>query len=199
MSESACRRFARPLRTLRPLLVPLAALGLAAGAQAAPAVYAQVQPGAQVAFQATQMGVAMKGHFGTVHAQVHFAPQDLKASSVQVSVDAASVDAGESQTNDLLRGADWLNAKADPQARFVSTAWSAAGSGRYQVDGNFTVRGITHPLRVLVTTHAQGNDLSMDADFKLQRTAWGLGSGSWADTSVVAADIPVHVHLVVAP
>jgi polyisoprenoid-binding protein YceI len=39
----------------------------------------------------------------------------------------------------------------------------------------------------------------MDADFKLQRTAWGLGSGSWADTSVVAADIPVHVHLVVAP
>ena len=147
----------------------------------------------------TQMGVNMKGHFGTVHAQVHFAPQELQSSSVQVTVDAASVDAGSSQTDQLLRGADWLDAKADPQARFVSTRWSAAGPGRYWVDGNFTVRGATHALRVLVSTHAQGKALAMDADFKLQRTAWGLGSGSWADTSVVAADIPVQVHLVVAP
>ncbi len=193
MSDFACRRLARPL------VLAAGALALAATAQAAPAIYAQVQPGAQVAFQATQMGVTMKGHFGTVHAQVHFAPQDLQASSVQVSVDAASVDAGSSQTNQLLLGPDWLDAKADPQARFVSTRWSSAGPGRYWVDGSFTVRGATHPLRALVSTHAQGKDLVMDADFKLQRTAWGLGSGSWADTSVVAADIPVHVHLVVAP
>ncbi len=193
MSDFACRRLARPLA------VSLAAFALAAGAQAAPVVYAQVQPGAQVDFQATQMGVNMKGHFGTVHAQVHFAPQELQSSSVQVTVDAASVDAGSSQTDQLLRGADWLDAKADPQARFVSTRWSAAGPGRYWVDGNFTVRGATHALRVLVSTHAQGKALAMDADFKLQRTAWGLGSGSWADTSVVAADIPVQVHLVVAP
>ena len=197
MHDSAWQLFARAVS--RPLVVPLAALGLAAGAQAAPAVYAQVQPGAQVDFQATQMGVAMKGHFGTVHAQVHFTPQDPKSSSVQVSVDAASVHAGSAQTDELLRGPDWLDAKADPQARFVSSAWSAAGPGRYWVDGQFTVRGVTHPLRVLVSTHAQGQALALDADFKLQRTAWGLGSGSWADTSVVAADIPVHVHLVVAP
>ena len=197
MYDSAFQPLARGLA--RSFIVPLAALGLAAAAQAAPAVYAQVQPGAQVDFQATQMGVAMKGHFGTVHAQVHFTPQDPKTSSVQVSVDTASVDAGSGQTNELLRGADWLDAKADPQARFVSSAWSAAGPGRYWVDGQFTVRGVTHPLRVLVSTHAQGQELAMDADFKLQRGSWGLGSGSWADTSVVAADIPVHVHLVVAP
>ncbi|WP_018913481.1 YceI family protein [Thiomonas sp. FB-6] len=197
MYDSAFPCVARALA--RPFIVPLAALGLSAAAQAAPAVYAQVQPGAQVDFQATQMGVAMKGHFGTVHAQVHFTPQDPKTNSVQVSVDTASVDAGSGQTNELLRGADWLDAKADPQARFVSSAWSAAGPGRYWVDGQFTVRGVTHPLRVLVSTHAQGQALAMDADFKLQRGIWGLGSGSWADTSVVAADIPVHVHLVVAP
>ena len=185
-------------RRARRLIGAAAALGLAAAAHAAP-VYSHVQPGAQVDFQATQMGVAMKGHFGTVHAQVHFTPQDPKTSSVQVSVDAASVHAGSAQTDELLRGPDWLDAKADPQARFVSSAWSAAGPGRYWVDGQFTVRGITHPLRVLVSAHAQGQALALDADFKLQRTAWGLGSGSWADTSVVAADIPVHVHLVVAP
>ena len=186
-------------RLARPLLLALGSFALAATARAAPPIYASVQAGARVEFQATQMGVTMKGHFGTVHAQVHFAPQDLQASSVQVSVDAASVDAGGSQANQLLIGPDWLDAKADPQARFVSTHWSAAGPGRYWVDGNFTVRGATHPLRVLVSTHAQGKALAMDADFKLQRTVWGLGSGSWADTSVVAADIPVQVHLVVAP
>lgn len=176
----------------------IAAGGLLAGAQAAE-VYTRVEPGAQVAFQATQMGVAMKGHFGAVHAQVHWAPQDLKASRVEVTVDTASVDAGSSQTDELLRGADWLDAKADPQARFVSSAWSAAGADRYWVDGQFTVRGVTHPLRVLVTAHAQGAAQVLDADFQLQRGAWGLGGGSWADTGVVAAAIPVHVQLRVAP
>lgn len=174
------------------------ALGLAALAQAQ-SVYTLVRPGAQVAFQATQMGVPMKGHFDKVRARVHFAPQELKASSVEVDVDTASVDAGSAQADQLLRGADWLDAKADPRARFVSTAWRSAGAGRYRVDGAFTVRGVTRPLRVLVTTRAQGAALALDTDFKLQRAAWGLGGGSWADTRVVAAAIAVRVQLIVAP
>ncbi len=185
-------------RPARRLIGAAAALGLAAAAHAAP-VYTQVQPGAQVDFQAVQMGVPMKGHFGSVTAQIHFAPQDLKASRVEFSVATASVDAGSGQTDELLRGADWLDAKADPQARFVSSAFQPDGPGRYWVSGNFTVRGKSHPLRVLVRTQPSGKALLMQSDFKLDRSAYGLGGGSWADTSVVAADIAVHVRLLAQP
>ncbi len=198
--SSATKGFApwRVARVAHVLGTLAASLMVCAGAHAAE-VYSQVRPGAEVSFQAKQMGVPMKGHFATVQAQVHFAPQDLKHSRVEVTVQAASVDAGSSQTNDLLRGADWLDAKAFPQARFVSTGFVPAGAGRYWASGNFTVRGATRALRVLVTTHAAGPALAMDADFQLDRSAYGLGGGSWADTSVVAAMIPVHVHLLVAP
>ena len=185
-------------RRARRLIGAAAALGLAAAAHAAP-VYSHVQPGAQVDFQATQMGVPMKGHFGSVSAQVHFAPQDLKASRVEFSVATASVDAGSGQTDELLRGPDWLDAKADPQARFVSSAFQPDGPGRYWVSGEFTVRGKTHPLRVLVRTQPSGKSLLMQSDFKLDRSAYGLGGGSWADTGVVAADIAVHVQLLAQP
>ena len=187
---------ARP--ALRRLLGLAGALALAAGADAAP-LYSHVQPGCQVSFQATQMGVAMKGHFATVQAQVHFAPAALQTSRVQVAVACASVHAGGSQADSLLRGPDWLDAKAHPQARFVSTGFTADGPGRYWVDGKFSVRGTTHPMRVLLLTHAAGADLAMDVDFRLERSSYGLGGGSWADTSVVSGEIPVHVHLLVAP
>ena len=187
-----------PRRWARRIAVGATALALA-GAAGAAQVYTHVLPGAQVDFQATQMGVHMKGHFGQLQAQLRFDPQNLAASHVQVVVDCASVHAGGSQADELLRGADWLDAKAHAQARFVSTAFTADGPGRYEVSGRFSVRGRTRPLQVSLRTHAEAGKLAMDVDFHLDRSQWGLGSGSWADTSVVAADIPVHVQLVAAP
>ena len=184
-------------RAARRLLGLAAALALAGAADAAQ-LYTQVQPGAQVSFQARQMGVAMKGHFATVQAQVRFAPADLHASQVRVAVACSSIHAGGSQADSLLRGPDWLDAKAHPQALFVSTGFTADGPGRYWVDGRFTVRGTTHPMSVLLLTHPAGADLAMDVDFRLDRASYGVGGGSWADTSVVSGEIPVHVHLLVA-
>ena len=175
------------------------AASLAAPAWAQPGAYTHVLPASTVTFSATQMGVAMHGRFARLSAQIDFVPADLAKSHVSVTIDAASVDAGSSQTNALLTGADWLDAKAYPQARFVSSSFAPDGPGRYWVSGQFTAKGHTQPMRVLVTTQAAGADLAMDADFTLQRTTFGLGTGSWADTGVVAAGIPVHVHLLVAP
>jgi polyisoprenoid-binding protein YceI len=161
--------------------------------------YTHALPASSVAFSATQMGVPMKGRFKAMEAQVDFVPTDLPKSHLTVAVQAASVDAGSAQTNALLVGADWLAAKVDAQARFVSSSFVADGPQRYWLSGTFTAKGHSQPLRVLVTTHPAGPDLVMDASFSLDRTRFGLGTGSWADTSVVAAAIPVQVHLLVAP
>jgi polyisoprenoid-binding protein YceI len=185
---------------LRSLSTVALALGLAAGsAHAATPGYGRVLPGSSVSFSATQMGVAMRGEFHTVQVQAAFAPANPAQSRLSVSVASASVDAGSSDTNALLSGVDWLDAQHFPNARFVSTAFSADGAGRYWVSGQFTVKGRTQALRVLATTHPSGANLALDADFNLDRSAWALGTGAWADTSVVAAALPIHVHLLLAP
>lgn len=188
--------FTRRFQTLA--VAALAALA-ASPAWAQPVAYIRALPASRVTFSAMQMGTPIKGRFKTVTAQVDFQPADLARSQVSVTVQAASVDAGSAQTNALLTGADWLAAKADPQARFVSSSFAPDGPGRYWLSGAFTAKGHSQPLRVLVTTHPAGADLVMEASFTLDRTAFGLGAGSWADTSVVAAAIPVQVHLVVSP
>jgi polyisoprenoid-binding protein YceI len=188
----AFRRFAPALLITASAATPLMA-------QAATTVYSRVLPASTVDFSATQMGVPIHGHFKTLAAVVDFQAADLAQCHVTVVISAASVDAGSRQTNDLLTGSDWLDAKADPQDRFVSTSFTQAGPGKYWVAGNFSVKGKSQPLRVLVTTHMAGANLVLDADFPLNRTAFGLGTGSWADTSVVAASLPIHVQLLVAP
>ena len=169
---------------------------LATAASAAP--YSRVLPGSAIDFSATQMGVTMPGHFAKFNARVAFDPANVAADKLAIDVDAASADAGSSQTSALVVGADWLDAAHHPQAGFVATRFTAAGPGRWWVDGTFSVKGRSAPLRVLAVAHPSGADLALDADFKLQRLQWALGSGAWADTSVVGAEIPVHVHLLLA-
>jgi polyisoprenoid-binding protein YceI len=184
----------------RKTLATVALVASAASpAWAQPVAYTHALPASSVTFSATQMGVPVHGRFKAVRAQVDFMPNDLAHSHVTVAVQTASIDAGSAQTNALLTGADWLAAQANPQARFVSARFAADGPGRYWVSGTISIKGHSAPLRVLVTTHPAGGDLVMDTRFTLDRTAFGLGTGSWADTGVVAAAIPVQVHLVVAP
>lgn len=181
----------------------LAAVALAAlagtPARAQPVAYIHALPASSVTFSATQMGVPMTGRFKAMTAQVDFMPTDLAKSRITVAVQTASIDAGSAQTNALLTGADWLAAQADPQARFVSSSFAPDGPGRYWLTGTFTAKGHSQPLRLLVTAHPAGVTLVLDASFTLDRTAFALGTGSWADTSVVAAAIPVQVHLVLSP
>ncbi|SCC91496.1 hypothetical protein THIX_10537 [Thiomonas sp. X19] len=72
-------------------------------------------PTSTVDFSATQMGVAMHGHFKALVAVVDFQPAGLAKSHVNVAINAASVDAGSSQTDDLLTGSGWLDAKTYPR------------------------------------------------------------------------------------
>jgi len=42
----------------------------------------------------------------------------------------------------------------------------------------------------------QGKQIVFDSSFQLLRLDYGLGAGNWADTSAVANEVPVKVHLV---
>ena len=181
---------------LRQVAVALAVAAVLPAASAT--TYTRVLSASSVSFSATQMGVTMPGHFSRMTAQVTFDPAHAAADHLTLSVDTASADAGSSQTTTLITGADWLDAAHHPQASFVASRFTPDGPNRWWVDGTFSVKGHSAPLRVLASAHPQGPDLALDADFDLKRLQWGLGSGAWADTSVVGATLPIHVHLLLA-
>lgn len=166
-------------------------------AQAAPAVtYNAVQPAqSRLSFVFKQMNVPVEGKFNRFAAQIDFNPAKPEAGHAAFTVDIASIDAGSAEANGEVVGKNWFNAKAFPQAKFISTGIKALGGNRYQVAGNLTIKGRNRPVAAPFTFTAQGAQGAFDGGFVLKRADFGLGEGEWADFSTVANEIQIKVHL----
>jgi polyisoprenoid-binding protein YceI len=94
----------------------------------------------------------VKGRFRKFSGTINVNEQDLLKSSVDVSIDASSVDSQAVQgREDLINGEDMLDTAKFPEITFNSTNIAAKGVSEYVVSGNLTLRGITKPVDVPLT------------------------------------------------
>lgn len=66
-------------------------------------------------------------------------------SSVTATIDLASIDTGNSDRDNHVRSADFLNVEAHQQMTFASTGVRTNG-GDFVLDGNLTLKGVTKPV-----------------------------------------------------
>jgi polyisoprenoid-binding protein YceI len=71
--------------------------------------------------------------------------EDLARSSVNVTIDASSVNTNEPTRDNHVRSADFLDVENFPNITFISTA-VRSDAGAYFVDGDLTIRGTTRPV-----------------------------------------------------
>lgn len=145
-----------------------------------------------------QMNMPTEGVFKKFSAQVKFDPAKAAQGSAQVTIDIASYDLGDKMYNDQVAGKDWFDAKAYPQATFVSTAIAPAGGNKYNVTGKLTIKGKTETLTVPVTVTQAGATQTFDGVLPIRRSAFNVGTGEWKDTSIVADDVQIKFHIVAA-
>ena len=145
-----------------------------------------------------QMNVPTEGVFKKFSAQVKFDPAKAAQGSAQVTIDIASYDLGDKMYNDQVAGKDWFDAKAYPQATFVSKAIAPAGGNKYNVTGKLTIKGKTETLTVPVTVTQAGATQTFDGVLPIRRSAFNVGTGEWKDTSIVADDVQIKFHIVAA-
>jgi len=158
----------------------------------------------RVGFVARHLMVAkVRGSFSSFSGTINIGatPED---SSVNVSIDAASIDTGVEDRDNHLRSADFLDAENHPTLEFVSTEVRAVGGG-YEVDGDLTIRGETHPLTLEleyggVVTDPYGNEKAVfAAETKIDREDWGLTwnapleAGGWLVGKEVKIEIEVEL------
>jgi polyisoprenoid-binding protein YceI len=75
-----------------------------------------------------------------------------KTGSVDVTIDMKSVDTGFEVFNGHIQGEDFLDTEKYPTATFKSTAVKFEGDKLVSVDGNLTIKGITKPVTLTVTS-----------------------------------------------
>ena len=83
---------------------------------------------------------------------------DLAASWVEVTIDAASIDTGTAQRDEHLRSVDFFDAEHFPELRFKSTRVEDAGKGRLRVLGDLTIRDVTREVELDVEPAGRGKD-----------------------------------------
>ncbi len=168
-----------------------------AWAQAAP--YAIGAAGSRIGFGYQQMGVAMQGSFRSFAGSVDLDAAQPQKSTVDISVQTASISLGSQDADRTAAGAEFFDSKVFPQARFVSRQVQALGSGRYRITGTFTLKNLSRPLTVDAALQPQGAQRLLTGGFSLKRLDWGIGTGDWADTSTLGNDVRVSFTLRLVP
>jgi polyisoprenoid-binding protein YceI len=171
------------------LLLALALPGLAA------ATDYTVQPAAStLGFSGTFQGETFNGHFDKWNAAIRYDAADLTQAAFDVTVTLASVKTGDSDRDSALPGSDFFDVAKFPKAHFVTTGFRQVG-GKVIADGTLTLHGISKPVSLDVTFKPQAGGATLDVAGTVKRLDFGVGTGDYADTSVIGGDVKVTAHL----
>lgn len=77
-------------------------------------------------------------------------------SSVEVTIDAASIDTADARRDEHLRAADFLDVASHPEITFRSTSVRPGRRGRWELTGDLTLRGVTRPVTLDVELEGIG-------------------------------------------
>ena len=162
-----------------------------------------VDPGhAEVGFVGRHFGLTkVRGRFTDVEATVTIG-DDPEQSSVQVTIQMASVYSGDQRRDDHLRSADLFDVERHPTATFRSTSVTVDGTAG-TMDGELTIKGVTRPVRLAVEFLGSlddpwGNQRAVfSAAGRVNREEWGL---TWnmlleAGGLVVSKEIDLEIEV----
>lgn len=175
-----------------------ALLGLAtATSQAAPA-YAVVPAQSSLTFIGSQQGEKFTGTIRDFDARIQYGADDLAGSRFDVTIRVKSMDTKSPDRDQALATGAWFDVAQFPTATFRTTAMRTSATGPVG-DAELVIKGhakrIAFPFTWRATT---GGGATLDAKVTLDRVDFGLGTGEWADDSLVGRKVDVVIHLALA-
>ena len=112
-----------------------------------------------IQFRISHLGFSwLLGRFNDFSGTFTYDEENAAASSVEVTINTASIDSNHAERDRHLRGEDFLHTGKFPQARFVSTGYQATGAGSAILSGQLTLRGVTREIDIEVQKIGQGTD-----------------------------------------
>ena len=105
-----------------------------------------------------------------------------KTAAVDIVIDTKSVNTGSATFNEHIQGEDFLDTAKHPTATFKSTKVVFEGDKPVSIDGNLTLKGVTKPVTLKVTSfHAMPHPMlkkdaiGANATTKVKRTDFNMG------------------------
>jgi len=160
----------------------------------------QIDPNHTAAqFSVRHMGIStVRGAFTKVSGSSQYDPSNPGKTSVEATIDAASVDTRVSMRDDDLRSANYFDVAKYPMITFKSKSAEPAGEGKLKLVGDLTIHGVTKEVVLPVdgpsapVTDPRGNThVGASASTTINRKDFGVGGAS----SMVGEDIAITIDV----
>lgn len=146
-------------------------------------------------FAATFERTPAPGVFKQFDTRLAFDGETPAGGKLQVSIRMPSADMANADVNKAIAGPEWFDFARHPEAVFQSAEIRRVDGNRYLARGTLTLKGVQRPVDVPFTWAPVGDAATMDGEFTVQRSAFGIGTGEWADTSVIGPDVKVKFRV----
>jgi polyisoprenoid-binding protein YceI len=146
----------------------------------------------------------VRGEFKSVTGSIVWDEQDVSKSTVNVSIDATTVNTGEPKRDADLKSDRFFDVAGYPTITFKSTQVQQAGAGKLKVTGDLTIHGITKPVVLDVDGPSAsikdpyGNTrAALSATVKINRQDYGVKWNANMDGGgvVVSDDVNITIDL----
>lgn len=169
---------------LRFLAVSTAFAAFAAAAHAEPAAFQIDKNHSRVGFEIRHFFSKVPGRFGDYDGTLMIDTKDMAASSVEVTIQAASINTDTERRDNDLRSANFFDVEKFPTITFKSTKVIPGDATHFKIEGDFTMHGVTKPVVLDVESLGMGTfaagDRSMgtrggfEAKTTIDRKEWGI-------------------------
>jgi polyisoprenoid-binding protein YceI len=125
-----------------------------------------------------ESSVSIKGIFEKWNTSIQFSSRDVRSATLDIEIEAGSVNTGSHMKDNKLKGKDFFNVKESPLITFKSTKIVQSGPNTFDVEGDFTIRGVTKTEKLTFTSEGKGSPSgSLDGTMAFDRKDYGMTSG----------------------
>jgi polyisoprenoid-binding protein YceI len=155
-------------------------------------------------FSFVQAGAQNKGKFTRFPVTLDASADGSAVSRLDVTVEMGTMDSGDKERDDTLRGPDLFDVAKFTQAKFTATQITKTATG-FDALGKLTIRGVTRDQHVPLTMRMaseQGHVVAyLTGKTTVHRLDFGVGQGEWKSTEWVGNDVTVsyNVRLAAVP
>ena len=155
----------------------------------------------EVGFAARHLMVSkVRGRFSDVAGTIEIAENPLE-SSVSVTIETTSIDTRDEQRDGHLRSDDFFGVESYPTITYVSRSVRPAGKGRYAVEGDLTIKGVSQPVPLDLTFEGGATDpwggvrIGFAARAEIDREAFGLTWNQALETGGVLVGKKIAIEI----
>jgi len=155
-------------------------------------------------FKIKHMMIAnVKGRFSKISGVLILDESKLANSSVEASIEAASIETHDANRDGHLKSADFFDVEKFPTLNFKSTGIGVVGDGELSIQGDLTIRGVTRQVRFAAEGPTSpikdpwGNTrVAISATTKISRKDFGLTWNASLETGgiLVGDDVTITVE-----